>query len=165
MSRVTVHDSTRSPPWAEGNGATVRVTSSSRARHIVVAKTRSRAESRAESHAKRAVFTLRAIDMNAEECERCLRAIRAHRPDMKQFLEPELEIEIEELFDRLLKIARKLRDELTSGSGVIRLDLGPGAEDQEPPNLSLQDVDGDGRDDVSFDVEVEQSATLRELHW
>ena len=93
MSRVTVHDSTRSPPWAEGNGATVRVTSSSRARHIVVAKTRSRAESRAESHAKRAVFTLRAIDMNAEECERCLRAIRAHRPDMKQFLEPELEID------------------------------------------------------------------------
>ena len=90
---MTVHDSTRSPPWAEGNGATVRVTSSSRARHIVVAKTRSRAESRAESHAKRAVFTLRAIDMNAEECERCLRAIRAHRPDMKQFLEPELEID------------------------------------------------------------------------
>ena len=36
--------------------------------------------------------------MNAEECERCLRAIQAHRPDMKQFLEPELEID----YDRVL---------------------------------------------------------------
>ena len=84
MSRVTVHDSTRSPPVGRGERRDrSRHIVVARASYIVVAKTRSRAESRAESHAKRAVFTLRAIDMNAEECERCLRAIRAHRPDMK----------------------------------------------------------------------------------
>ena len=31
--------------------------------------------------------------MNAEEAARCLGAIREHRPDMKQFLEPELEVD------------------------------------------------------------------------
>ena len=31
--------------------------------------------------------------MNADECARCLRAIAAHRPDMKQFAEPEVEVE------------------------------------------------------------------------
>ena len=31
--------------------------------------------------------------MNADECARCLRAIAAHRPDMKQFAEPEVEVD------------------------------------------------------------------------
>ena len=70
------------------------------------------------------------------------------------------EIEIEDLFDRLLKIARRLRDELVSGSGVVRLDLGPGAEDQDLPDLALEDVDGDGRADLLV-LPVEADRRLR----